>query len=364
MVPAMVILANFPLIKATGTSLAAILLPVGILGVIAYYRARLIDIRGSILIAVGLVISVVIGAWLAHTLPASLVQKLYAIFCLYVSWTFIEPVEKFKRYFGHKNKREKGKAPGEAGSEDTSKAGPASAATGTEVMASTSGKKNASDVLNVSDELDARAAPTTPSSLFGASFSASALVGETGETIESAASSRAAAPAAGGAKSVDEVVVAVAAVPTGPLPSPASAVSTAASSPRASVSALAAESANPHPHFMALIGVGLLAGIMSGMFGVGGGNIIVPFLILFLHYPAKRAIATSLAALLAPVGLPGVIYYYKAGTLDLKVAGLLAVGLVMGTVVGARVNIRISGDLVKVLYGIFLIFVAARFLFF
>ena len=53
MVPAMVVLANFPLIKATGTSLAAILLPVGILGVIAYYRARLIDIRGSILIAVG-----------------------------------------------------------------------------------------------------------------------------------------------------------------------------------------------------------------------------------------------------------------------------------------------------------------------
>ena len=64
MVPAMVLLAHFPLVKATGTSLAAILLPVGIFGVMAYYRARLIDIRASVLIASGLVISVVVGSGL------------------------------------------------------------------------------------------------------------------------------------------------------------------------------------------------------------------------------------------------------------------------------------------------------------
>jgi len=100
------------------------------------------------------------------------------------------------------------------------------------------------------------------------------------------------------------------------------------------------------------------------MFGIGGGNIIVPFLILFFHYPPKRAIATSLGALLAPVGLPGVIYYYKAGTLDIKVAALLALGLLLGTVFGARINIKTPSRLVKLLYGLFLIFVAARFLFF
>ena len=289
MVPAMVVLANFPLIKATGTSLAAILLPVGILGVIAYYRARLIDIRGSILIAIGMVISVIAGAWLAHTLPAGLVQKLYAIFCLYVSWTFIQPVEKFKKYFGRPDKKSSSNVPAEVPVKNT---------------AENSGLKPEESGFSATSYLDSR----------------------TGRTEDRKAQ-------AGGA------------------------ATTLASTP-------SQVPVSPHPHALALIGVGLVAGVMSGMFGIGGGNIIVPFLILFLHYPPKRAIATSLGALLAPVGLPGVIYYYRAGTLDLRVAGMLAIGLVLGTVMGARVNIRISGELVKVLYGIFLIFVAARFLFF
>jgi len=289
MVPAMVVLANFPLIKATGTSLAAILLPVGILGVIAYYRARLIDIRGSILIAIGMVISVIAGAWLAHTLPAGLVQKLYAIFCLYVSWTFIQPVEKFKKYFGRPDKKSSSKVPAEMPVKNT---------------AENSGVTPEESGFSATSYLDSRA---------GGTEDRKAQAGGAATTL---------------AFTPSQVPV------------------------------------SPHPHALALIGVGLVAGVMSGMFGIGGGNIIVPFLILFLHYPPKRAIATSLGALLAPVGLPGVIYYYRAGTLDLRVAGMLAIGLVLGTVMGARVNIRISGELVKVLYGIFLIFVAARFLFF
>ncbi|HOJ25788.1 MAG TPA: sulfite exporter TauE/SafE family protein [Candidatus Saccharicenans sp.] len=307
MVPAMVVLANFPLIKATGTSLAAILLPVGILGVIAYYRARLIDIRGSILIAVGMVLSVIIGAWLAHSLPAGLVQKLYALFCLYVSWTFIQPVEKFKKYFGRMDKNNTFKH---------------SAGVAVKNTAEKSGLKPEESGVSAASVMD---------------FKGSQISGT--EDGKVAAASQLSDP------------------------SPAT-----VSSPTGGAATLASASNKmeviPHPHFLALIGVGLVAGVMSGMFGIGGGNIIVPFLILFLHYPAKRAIATSLGALLAPVGLPGVIYYYKAGTLDLKVAGMLAIGLVLGTVVGARVNIRSSGELVKALYGIFLIFVAARFLFF
>ncbi len=120
----------------------------------------------------------------------------------------------------------------------------------------------------------------------------------------------------------------------------------------------------PQPHFLALIATGLLAGVMAGMFGIGGGNIIVPFLVLFLHYPPKRAIATSLAALLPPIGLPGVIYYYKAGTLDVRMAIFLAIGLLLGTVFGAKINIGLPAAKVKLLYGLFLVFVAFRFLFF
>ncbi|MDI6849161.1 MAG: sulfite exporter TauE/SafE family protein [Candidatus Saccharicenans sp.] len=233
-VPALVLLAGFPLIKATGTSLAAIMLPVGILGVIAYYRARILDLRAAAFLASGLVMSVVVGAWMAHALPAVVMRRLYAVFCLYVSWTFIKPLEQLKRFRGES-----------------------------------------------------------------------------------------------------------------PLPE---------AEPNSNNS--------PKPHFVALLAIGLAAGIMAGMFGIGGGNIIVPFLVLFLKYPPKRAIATSLAALLPPVGLPGVIYYYRAGTLDIRVAILLAAGLLLGTVVGARMNIRMPTAQVKLLYGIFLIFVAARFFFF
>jgi len=234
MVPALVLFAGFPLVKATGTSLAAIMLPVGILGVLAYYRARIVDLRAAAFLASGLLMSVILGAWLAHALPAEVMRRLYAIFCLYVSWTFIKPLEKLKRFRGE-----------------------------------------------------------------------SYL----------------------------------------PEPEPD-------------------ENNGPRPHFLALIAIGLLAGLMAGMFGIGGGNIIVPFLVLFLHYPPKRAIATSLAALLPPIGLPGVIYYYRAGTLDIRIAALLATGLLLGTVFGARINIKLPGARVKLLYGLFLIFVAIRFLFF
>ncbi|MBC7363295.1 MAG: sulfite exporter TauE/SafE family protein [Candidatus Aminicenantes bacterium] len=303
MVPALILLAHFPLVKATGTSLAAILLPVGIFGVLAYYRARLIDVRASVLIATGLVISVVIGAWLAHSLPADIMRKLYALFCLYVSWTFIQPLDLVKKYFGgRKGTKERN---GEMGEN----------LTGTPTQGQTQEKKQA----EIEDMGQGQAQTYAQTQAYTQSQSQSHSQAQ-----------------------------------TEPCPQLADGASTSTHT----------SSPNPRPHFLALVGVGLVAGIMSGMFGIGGGNIIVPFLILFLHYPPKRAIATSLGALLAPVGLPGVVYYYKAGTLDIKIAALLALGLLLGTVFGARINIKTSSRMVKLLYGLFLIFVAARFLFF
>jgi uncharacterized protein len=231
-VPSLILLAGFPLVKATGTSLAAILLPVGILGVVAYYRAKVIDIRASALIAAGLLTSVVVGAWLANTLPVDVMRKFFALFCLYVSWNFIDPVRRFRAWRG----------------------------------------------------------------------------------------------------------LAVAAKPE--------------------------PEALPHPSPWPLVGIGLLAGVMAGMFGIGGGNIIVPLLTLVLHYPTKRAIATSLGAILFPFGIPGVIYYHNAGNLALAAAAWIAGGLFVGTVFGALITISLPGRTVKLLYGVFLAFVAARFLLF
>jgi hypothetical protein len=119
---------------------------------------------------------------------------------------------------------------------------------------------------------------------------------------------------------------------------------------------------DPRPSPWPLIGIGLLAGVMAGMFGIGGGNVIVPLLTLALHYPPKRAIATSLGAILFPFGIPGVILYSNAGNLDLAAAAWITGGLFIGTVFGALITIKLPGRTVKLLYGIFLIFVAAWFL--
>jgi uncharacterized membrane protein YfcA len=310
MVPAMVLLAHFPLVKATGTSLAAILLPVGIFGVMAYYRAKLIDIRGSVLIASGLVISVVVGAWLAHSLPADVMRKLYALFCLYVSWTFIQPLDIVKKYLASRKKtKEKEGEPGGNLSATRKQVW----SHGRELLQGQVQEQTQTQAKSQVNSQGHQQQPSLPQ----------------GQAHSHAQAESAAQPA--------NAALAHLRVPNAP---------------------------NPRPHFLALVGVGLVAGVMAGMFGIGGGNIIVPFLILFFHYPPKRAIATSLGALLAPVGLPGVIYYYKAGTLDIRVAALLALGLLLGTVFGARINIKTPSRLVKMLYGLFLIFVAARFLFF
>ncbi len=242
-VPSLILLAGFPLVKATGTSLAAILLPVGILGVVAYARAKIIDLRASAYIAAGLLASNAVGAWMANVLPASGMKKLFAVFCLYVSWNFLDPVGRFKAW------REKRKAGSDGG------------------------------------------------------------------------------------KGVG-----------------------AASKPEPGT--------NPHPSPLPLVGIGLLAGVMAGMFGIGGGNIIVPLLALALHYPAKRAIATSLGAIMFPFGITGVLVYHHAGNLDIAAAAWIAGGLFIGTVFGALITISLPGRTVKLLYGLFLIYVAARFLFF
>jgi len=319
MVPAMVLLAHFPLIKATGTSLAAILLPVGIFGVLAYYRAKLIDIRGSIFIATGLMISVVVGAWLAHSLPADVMRKLYAIFCLYVSWTFIEPLEMVKKFLASgKETKERDGEPGKN-------------------LSGTRAQSQGQELLQGQVQEQRQEQELTKMQAQGQGLRQTQAKSQVNSQGHQQSPSLPQAQAQAQEESTAQLVDAASAHISAP---------------------------NPRPHFLALTGVGLVAGIMAGMFGIGGGNIIVPFLILFFHYPPKRAIATSLGALLAPVALPGVIYYYKAGTLDIKVAALLALGLLLGTVFGARLTIKTSGRMVKLLYGLFLIFVAVRFLFF
>ena len=100
------------------------------------------------------------------------------------------------------------------------------------------------------------------------------------------------------------------------------------------------------------------------MFGIGGGVVIVPALVVWLGYEQKRAVGTSLGALLMPVGLPGVLVYAQDGVLNVGVAAGIAVGLLIGAFFGARIALNLSSGQIKRLYGVFLFINAIRFIFF
>ncbi|MBI5628967.1 MAG: TSUP family transporter, partial [Candidatus Rokubacteria bacterium] len=78
--------------------------------------------------------------------------------------------------------------------------------------------------------------------------------------------------------------------------------------------------------FISLLAIGLVAGVLGGMFGIGGGLVIVPALIFLLKMKQFDALGTSLAALIPPVGLLGAFEYYRNGHMNLKFAALIALG--------------------------------------
>jgi uncharacterized membrane protein YfcA len=108
---------------------------------------------------------------------------------------------------------------------------------------------------------------------------------------------------------------------------------------------------------VAVLAVGFAAGILSGMFGIGGGLVIVPALVFLFHMPFKTATGTSLFALLWPVGLLGVVEYWKDGHLKPWHGAGIAAGLFVGAYLGARITLTISDATMRRLYAIFLLVV-------
>lgn len=248
-VPALTVFLGFSTVEAISTSLAALLLPVGVFAVVAYYRAGLMQFRAAALIAIGLLVTTWFGAAITLSLPADTLRQVYGVFLFYIGWRFAEPRQV---YFTWKANRSLAAIP---------------------------------------------AASTAPPP--------------------------------------------TAALPDEPVP----------------------EVEPPDVHWVVILLVGLGAGIASGMFGIGGGAVIVPALVALLKYDQKLAVGTSLGALLLPVGLPGVLRYAGEGVLDFGVAFWVAVGLLAGAVLGARIALNLPSKVVKQLYGVFLFFVAARFIF-
>jgi uncharacterized membrane protein YfcA len=101
--------------------------------------------------------------------------------------------------------------------------------------------------------------------------------------------------------------------------------------------------------------VGVAAGVLGGLFGIGGGLVIVPALVLMEGLDQKTATGTSLFALLWPVGILGVLEYYRRGELRVVPGAWVAVGLVLGIACGALITAPLSPARMKQLYGVFLI---------
>ena len=107
--------------------------------------------------------------------------------------------------------------------------------------------------------------------------------------------------------------------------------------------------------------VGLVAGFLSGLFGVGGGILIVPSLVLLLGFAQRLAHGTSLAAVL-PIAIASLTSYSLEDKVDWKVGGLLAVGAVVGAVIGTHILHRLPHDTLAVAFAVLLVATAVRLL--
>lgn len=112
--------------------------------------------------------------------------------------------------------------------------------------------------------------------------------------------------------------------------------------------------------FYVLIGAG--AGLAGGVFGIGGGIIIIPALTVLMGYQAKTASATSLIAMIAPVGLPAVINYYQGkviGPQNIWAGVYIAAGIVAGAFFGSKLALELPDYVVRKSFAVFLVLVAA-----
>ena len=113
-----------------------------------------------------------------------------------------------------------------------------------------------------------------------------------------------------------------------------------------------------------LVTIGIVAGILSGLVGVGGGLVIVPALVYFVAFSQKAAQGTSLGILLLPVGILAVMEYYKSGYVDLKVVAIVSFGFLIGGYFGSKLAMVSPIGIIKKVFAIFLLITAIKMLFF
>jgi uncharacterized protein len=110
--------------------------------------------------------------------------------------------------------------------------------------------------------------------------------------------------------------------------------------------------------------IGIAAGILGGLVGVGGGIIIVPALVYLLGFSQKTAQGTSLGLIMLPVGILGVLQYYKQGHVDFRVVAILAAGFLAGSYFGSKFALSLPQETIKKIFAVLMIIIAIKMLFF
>jgi uncharacterized protein len=101
--------------------------------------------------------------------------------------------------------------------------------------------------------------------------------------------------------------------------------------------------------------LGLAAGIASGFLGIGGGLILIPAMTLLFGLSQHQAQGTSLAVLIPPVGILAAWTYYRAGYVNVKIAGFICLGFVFGALAGSRFAVGVSNDVLRRVFGAFIV---------
>ena len=109
-----------------------------------------------------------------------------------------------------------------------------------------------------------------------------------------------------------------------------------------------------------LLTLGLIAGILSGMIGIGGGIVIVPALVYFLGYTQHQAQGTVLFMFLLPIGILGVFNYYNGGYIEFKTAFIIASTFIVGSYFGSKISIAVDQATLKKVFGAILLLVSVK----
>ncbi len=109
--------------------------------------------------------------------------------------------------------------------------------------------------------------------------------------------------------------------------------------------------------------IGLGAGVLGGLFGIGGATLMVPALVFLFGFTQHQAQGTTLVAMLPPIGLLAALHYYRQGNVNLPVAFLIAGGFFIGGYFGAALAGKVPDIILKKMFGFFFLFVAFKMIF-